>query len=80
MKYVYLLASTKFRNEIYIGLTSDLRKRFAAHNAGQSTHTKKFRPWRLVAYFAFADANRASDFERYLKSGTGRAFVKKRLM
>ncbi|HKS85871.1 MAG TPA: GIY-YIG nuclease family protein, partial [Pseudolabrys sp.] len=39
----------------------------------------KFRPWRLVAYFAFADSDRASEFERYLKSGSGRAFIKKRI-
>ena len=79
MKYVYVLVSINCPTEIYIGLTDDLRKRVAAHNAGQSPHTRKFEPWRLVNYVAFADADKASAFERYLKSGSGRAFIKKRL-
>src|SRR5262249_53424606 len=52
---------------------------FAAHNAGKSPHTAKFRPWRLVTYIAFSDERKAIDFERYLKSASGRAFAKKRL-
>ncbi len=61
-------------------LTDNLRERLAAHNASQSAYTKRFNPWRLVAYFSFSDSNKANDFERYLKSGTGRAFAKKRIM
>ena len=79
MKYVYILESVNFPSEIYIGLTDDLRKRLAAHNAGQSAHTRKFMPWRLVSYVAFSDETKAVAFERYLKSGSGRAFIKKRL-
>jgi putative endonuclease len=55
MKYVYLIESIDHPEEIYIGLTDDLRTRFAAHNAGQSSHTAKFKPWRLVTYIAFSD-------------------------
>jgi putative endonuclease len=79
MKYVSLLESLNFPSEIYIGLTDDLRKRLAAHNAGQSDHTRKFKPWRLVSYVAFSDEAKALAFERYLKSGSGRAFAKRRL-
>jgi putative endonuclease len=79
MKYVYLLESINFPNESYVGLTDDLRARFSAHNAGHSPHTAKFRPWRLVSYVAFTDEQKAIAFERYLKSGSGRAFAKKRL-
>jgi putative endonuclease len=79
MKYVYLLESINYPEEIYIGLTDDLRSRFDAHNAGQSPHTAKFRPWRLVTYIAFSDEAKAISFERYLKTGSGRAFAKKRL-
>ena len=79
MKYVYLLESINFSDETYIGLTDDLRKRLAAHNAGQARHTKKFKPWRLVTYLAFSDEDKAVAFERYLKSSSGRAFAKKRL-
>lgn len=53
------------------GLTSDLKKRLAEHNAGKSAHTSKFKPWRLVTYLAFSDRTRAEAFERYLKAGPG---------
>ena len=78
MKYVYLLESLSHPNETYVGLADDLRSRFAAHNAGRSPHTAKFRPWRIVTYIAFSDARKAAAFERYLKTGSGRAFAKKR--
>jgi putative endonuclease len=66
MKYVYLLESIDHPEETDIGLTDDLKLRFAAHNAGRSPHTAKFRPWRLVTYIAFSDEQKAVDFERYL--------------
>ena len=53
MRYVYLLQSELTGSQRYIGVTSDLRRRFADHNAGKSAHTSKFRPWRLVSYVAF---------------------------
>jgi len=79
MKYVYLLQSIDNPKETYVGLADDLRARLAAHNAGQSRHTAKFKPWRLVTYVAFSDEAKAVVFERYLKSSSGRAFAKKRL-
>jgi len=79
MKYVYLLQSIDHPDENYVGLTDDLRSPFAAHNAGHSPHTSKFRPWRLVTYVAFSDEQKAVAFERYLKTASGRAFAKKRL-
>jgi predicted GIY-YIG superfamily endonuclease len=60
-------------------MTSDVEKRLVAHNAGQSQHTAKFRPWKLVGYLAFIDEDKASKFEKYLKTGSGRAFAAKRL-
>jgi putative endonuclease len=79
MKYVYLLESIEHPTEYYIGCTDDLRARFAAHNAGRSPHTAKYRPWRLVTYIAFSNERKAIDFESYLKSASGRAFANKRL-
>ena len=78
MKYVYLLESLNFPDQTYIGLTDDLRKRLIAHNEGRASHTRKFKPWRLVTYLAFSDTDKAIAFERYLRSSSGRAFVKKR--
>src|SRR5262249_46873258 len=74
MKYVYLLQSVEFSDETYVGLTDDLRSRFTAHNTGRSPHTAKYKPWRLVTYVAFSDERKAVEFERYLKSASGRAF------
>ena len=76
--YVYLLQSETGHHR-YTGLTTDLKGRFTDHNAGKSAHTSKYRPWRLVTYVAFSDKSRAAEFERYLKSGSGHAFAKKRL-
>jgi len=56
-----------------------LPQRLAAHNAGQSTHTSKYAPWELVAFFGFVEKSKAAAFEEYLKSGSGRAFAIKRL-
>lgn len=78
MKYVYLLQSIPHPDQRYVGLTSNPQKRLAAHNAGQSPHTAKFRPWKIVTYHAFTDEIKAADFEKYLKSGSGRAFANKR--
>ncbi len=79
MKYVDLLQSIDHPDETYVGLTDELRSRFAAHNAGRSPHTAKFKPWRLVTYIAFSDHRKAADFGRYLKSASRRAFANKRL-
>jgi predicted GIY-YIG superfamily endonuclease len=79
MRYVYLLQSEAHEDQRYVGISSDLKKRLAEHNAGKSPHTSKYAPWRLVTYVAFSDEQKAETFERYLKSGSGHAFAKKRL-
>ncbi|WP_354125908.1 GIY-YIG nuclease family protein [Bradyrhizobium sp. RT9b] len=61
-----------------MGLTANLKKRLADLNAGNSPHTSKYMPWRLVTYVAFSAIEKARAFERYLKSGSGHAFAKKR--
>jgi predicted GIY-YIG superfamily endonuclease len=77
MKYVYILKSLTTPDRYYVGGTIDLRKRFAAHNSGESSHTSKFMPWELTTYVAFSDHKKADSFEAYLKTGSGRAFAKK---
>ena len=51
----------------------------AKHNAGEVPHTSKYVPWTLKSYVAFNDGQKAVEFEKYLKSASGRAFAKKRL-
>jgi putative endonuclease len=79
MIYVHLLQSQTSPQERYVGVTNDLNRRVADHNAGKSPHTSKFAPWRLVTYVAFSEQAKATTFEHYLKSGSGHAFARKRL-
>lgn len=79
MHYVYLLESVEHVGQRYVGTTNDLKRRFAEHNADKSPHTSKHRPWRLITYIAFSPPDKAMLFERYLKSGSGHAFARKRL-
>jgi len=79
MHYVYILESVSVADKHYVGVTSDLRARLTKHNNGDVLHTSKFLPWRIKTYVAFSDAEQAFAFERYLKSGSGRVFAKKRL-
>ena len=79
MHYVYLLQSESTVGQRYVGVTSNLKKRLTHHNAGKSSHTSKYMPWKLVTYIAFSDGGKADLFERYLKSGSGHAFANKRL-
>ncbi len=80
MYYVYLLQSISFPGERYVGYSTDLRSRVKAHNLGESSHTSKFKPWKIVCYFAFVDEQTARKFEHYLKSGSGRAFLSKHFL
>jgi putative endonuclease len=77
--YVYLLISAGNINRRYIGITTDLKRRLAEHNSGKSPHTAQFKPWHLVTYVAFSNEPTATEFERYLKSGSGNAFAIRRL-
>ena len=77
--YVYILHSDRHPSRHYVGLTDDLRSRLKAHNRGKDVYTAKYRPWHIKTAIAFRDRKRASAFEIYRKSPSGRAFAKKRL-
>ena len=73
MHYVY---SLKCKDGYYVGCTDDLRDRIKRHKKGQIPATADRLPIRLDFYVAIRDKYRAFDFEKYLKSGSGRAFIK----
>jgi predicted GIY-YIG superfamily endonuclease len=77
---VYIIRSLTSSDQIYVGCTSDLRKRLANHNCGTTSHTDKYKPWKLVMYLAFNNEEKAVEFEKYLKSHSGRAFRDKRFL
>ena len=77
--YVYVIASRSRPEQYYIGFTEDLRDRLQHHNAGAVPSTAPYRPWKYRTCVAFTDRQRALEFERYLKSHSGRAFLAKHL-
>lgn len=79
MKYVYILYGSK-SDGFYFGITNNVEIRIKAHNNGIVRSTAPYAPWVLVWYGAFDSSELASDFERYLKSGSGKAFAYKRLI
>lgn len=80
MHYVYILRSITIPDQIYIGYTKNLQERLLCHNTGGSIHTAKYRPWQLMAHLVFESESKAIETEKYLKTQSGRAFVKKRLL
>ena len=76
--YVYILRSQSKPDRIYIGKTKNLKQRLKKHNEGSTRHTSKFRPWAIETAIWLKDENLVGNLERYLKTGSGRAFSKKR--
>jgi putative endonuclease len=76
-RFVYVLRSRIDATRYYTGVTSNVARRLAVHNTGGSKCTAHLRPWALVVSLEFANEESALAFERYLKSGSGRAFAKK---
>ncbi len=79
MPYVYLIQSLKDPTQRYIGHTTNLKNRIDEHNNNKCRHTSKYSPWELITAIFFNEKQRAIDFEKYLKSGSGHAFSRKRL-
>jgi putative endonuclease len=77
--YVYVLESLKYNDELYIGFTSDLKKRLVQHNSGLNESTKRYMPWKVIYYEACYDKLDAERRERYLKTSQGRRLLKRRL-
>ena len=76
--YVYILMCSD--SQYYTGCTSNLKERFTRHQKGWVDITKNRRPVQLAWCCSFPDRSIAFDFEKYLKSGSGRAFAKKHLL
>lgn len=78
VQFVYIL---KCRDgKYYTGCTKDLEDRLARHNRGSVPATKDRRPLELVTYISFSDKYKAFAYEKYLKTGSGRATMYKRLV
>jgi len=78
--FVYILKSINFPERYYKGFTTNIDTLLARHNSGQSNHTSKYRPWEIIYYCVFTNKKTALAFEKYLKTASGIAFMRKRLI
>lgn len=79
MWYVYIIKSKK-EKFTYIGSTNDLRRRFAEHNNYEVQSTKHFAPFEIEVYVAVKTESKARELEKYFKTGSGKAILKKRFL
>ncbi|MBI5150895.1 MAG: GIY-YIG nuclease family protein [Candidatus Omnitrophica bacterium] len=81
MYIVYILKSLKKSDQYYVGLTEDLERRLQNHNKEDNPgYSKRYAPWEVETYIFFRNRDRAIAFEKYLKFGSGYAFLRKRLI
>jgi predicted GIY-YIG superfamily endonuclease len=76
-RFVYVLRSDRDPNRHDVGVTSDVDNRLEWHNVGPCGHTADHRPWSVVVVIEFPTDQQAVHFEKYLKSGFGRAFARR---
>jgi putative endonuclease len=70
---VYVIENQAGRR--YIGFSEDADKRLEQHNAGQSSWTAKYRPWKLIWRSEFLSRSDALKLEKKLKrQGRGSGF------
>ena len=79
MHIVYILKSIRNPNRHYVGVCNNLKARIAEHNSGECKTTSTGGPWKLETAIYFSDEVKANAFERYLKTGSGRAFSTRHL-
>ena len=79
MWFVYVLKSLS-ADFVYVGSTNDLDRRLEEHNDGLSQSTKAYRPFKIQAFIAVETEIKARELERYFKTGSGKAILKKRIL
>ncbi|HEA47241.1 MAG TPA: GIY-YIG nuclease family protein [bacterium] len=78
MYYVYILHSMK-DGRLYTGFTSDLKKRLNEHSTAKVKSTERRLPLKLIYYEAYLNRTDAKSREKFLKSGSGKRYIKKQL-
>ena len=75
MFFVYILYS-EHHGKHYTGFTSDLEQRLISHNKFGKDWTSRYRPWKLIYKKEFENKSLAMEYEKWLKTGAGRDFIK----
>ena len=76
MYIVYVLKS-KVTKKGYVGFTNDIDRRLLEHNSGKHFYTKRHKPWEVIYTENYDNLNEAVNREKYLKTASGRRFLKK---
>ena len=77
MAFTVYVIQSKVDGRLYKGMTSDISTRLKEHNSRRNFSTSPYCPWELVYTKEFQDRIEARDWEKYLKSGSGRKYLKK---
>jgi len=81
MWFVYFLVSQRHPKYIYVGLTNNIERRLSEHNAKASKlATAPYQPLELSGCLAVQNEKNAKTLEEYFKTGSGKAFLKKRTL
>ena len=75
-RFVFVLQSLSQPDRQFVESTANVPARVATHNAGHSPQTASYRPWRLVTVVQFGSEIAALRFEKFLKTGAGRALTR----
>ncbi len=79
MKFTVYILMNSLKTKTYVGYTNDLYNRLNEHNRGESSYTKRFRPWEVIYTETFTTKDEAVKKEKYFKSASGRKWIKKKL-
>ncbi|MEX1138584.1 MAG: GIY-YIG nuclease family protein [Bacteroidota bacterium] len=77
--FVYFLRSRK-KDWVYVGMARNVYERFEEHKEGLVQSTKAYRPLSLAGYIAVQSSRKARELEKYFKTGSGKAVLKKRIL
>jgi len=75
MYFTYVLKSNQ-RNYFYVGMTNNPEKRISTHNKGYNKTTKPYLPFEIILIENYPDRISARKREKYLKSGSGKEYIK----
>ena len=77
--FVYFLQSLS-KDFLYIGSTNSIERRFEEHNEGKVQSTKAYKPLKISAFIGLETERKARELEKYFKTGSGKAILKKRIL
>ena len=80
MEYFVYVLQSEIDGRLYKGQTSNIDKRIIEHNTGKTKSTKGFKPWKLVYLEIFDSRSEAVLREKYFKTGSGREFLKEKII